>query len=146
MTLRVHHCVVLGPISPTNVITMTSWWAWWRLRSSASSFITQPFIKCGSKKTSKLHAIGLCAGTSPVTSEFPAQMASNAENGSIWWRHHGTFVIQNLQKAHAALFPFLAKRSHSKRCACTASVPWRHFPCLWRYDKLDKGKIRTPSN
>ena len=21
--------------------------------------------------------------------EFPAQMASNAENVSIWWRHHG---------------------------------------------------------
>ena len=21
--------------------------------------------------------------------EFPAQMASNAENISIWWRHHG---------------------------------------------------------
>ena len=25
---------------------------------------------------------------SPVTGEFPAQMASNAENLSIWWRHH----------------------------------------------------------
>ena len=23
------------------------------------------------------------------TDEFPAQMASNAENVSIWWRHHG---------------------------------------------------------
>ena len=23
------------------------------------------------------------------TGEFPAQMASNAENVSIWWRHHG---------------------------------------------------------
>ena len=25
---------------------------------------------------------------SPVTGEFPAQMASYAENISIWWRHH----------------------------------------------------------
>ena len=25
-----------------------------------------------------------------VTGEFPAQMASNAENVSIWWRHHET--------------------------------------------------------
>ena len=25
---------------------------------------------------------------SPVTGEFPAQMASNAENVSIWWRHY----------------------------------------------------------
>ena len=32
--------------------------------------------------------IGLCAGNSPVTREFPAQRASNAENVSIWWRHH----------------------------------------------------------
>ena len=41
-----------------------------------------------SKKTSKLRLTGLCAGNSPWTTEFPAQMASNAENGSIWWRHH----------------------------------------------------------
>ena len=41
-----------------------------------------------SKKTSKLRVTGLCAGYSPGTSEFPAQMASNAENASIWWSHH----------------------------------------------------------
>ena len=37
-----------------------------------------------SKKTSKLRVTGLCVGTG----EFPAQMASNAENVFIWWRHH----------------------------------------------------------
>ena len=36
-----------------------------------------------SKKTSKLSVTGLCAGNSPVTNEFPAQRASNAENVSI---------------------------------------------------------------
>ena len=41
-----------------------------------------------SKKTSKLCVTGLCAGYSPGTGEFPAQMASNAENVSIWWRRH----------------------------------------------------------
>ena len=41
-----------------------------------------------SKKTSKLHVTGLCVGNSLVTGEFPAQMISNAENVSIWWRHH----------------------------------------------------------
>ena len=41
-----------------------------------------------SKKTSKLRVTGLCAGNSPVTGEFPAQRASNAENVSVWWRHH----------------------------------------------------------
>ena len=29
------------------------------------------------------------AGNSPETGEFPAQMATDAENVSIWWRHHG---------------------------------------------------------
>ena len=43
-----------------------------------------------SKKTSKLRVTGLCVGNSPGTSEFPAQMASNVENVSIWWRHHDT--------------------------------------------------------
>ena len=43
-----------------------------------------------SKKTSKLRVtgLGLCEGNSPVTGEFPAQRPSNAENVSIWWRHH----------------------------------------------------------
>ena len=40
-----------------------------------------------SKKTSKLRVTGLCAGNSPGTGEFPAQMSSKAENVSIWWRH-----------------------------------------------------------
>ena len=34
-----------------------------------------------SKKTPKLH---LCGGNLPVTGEFPAQTASNAENVFIW--------------------------------------------------------------
>ena len=46
------------------------------------------YSKRGSNKTSKLRVTGLYAGNAPVTGEFPAQMASNAENASIWWRHH----------------------------------------------------------
>ena len=45
-------------------------------------------FRCRSKKTSKLCVTGLCAGNSPVTGQFLAQMASNAENVSIWWRPH----------------------------------------------------------
>ena len=37
-------------------------------------------FRCRSIKTSKLCATGLCEGNSPVTSEFPARRASNAEN------------------------------------------------------------------
>ena len=39
-----------------------------------------------SKKTSQLHATGLCEGNPPMTS----QRANNAENVSSWWRHHGS--------------------------------------------------------
>ena len=46
-----------------------------------------------SKKTSKLRVTGLCAGNSPGTGEFPAQMASYAENVSIWWRHHANPTV-----------------------------------------------------
>ena len=41
-----------------------------------------------SQKTSKFRVTGLCAGNSSVIGEFPAQRASNADNVSIWWRHH----------------------------------------------------------
>ena len=33
-------------------------------------------------------SLAFVLGNSPGTGEFPAQMASNAENVSIWWRHH----------------------------------------------------------
>ena len=42
---------------------------------------------CRTKKTSKLRVTGLCAGNSSVTGVFPEQMASIAENVSIWWHH-----------------------------------------------------------
>ena len=45
------------------------------------------FFERRSKKTPKLRVTGLCEGNSPVSSEFPAQRASSAENVFIWWRH-----------------------------------------------------------
>ena len=36
-------------------------------------------FRCRSKKTSKLRVTGICEGNSPVTGEFPARRASNAE-------------------------------------------------------------------
>ena len=41
-----------------------------------------------SKKTSKLRVTDLIAGNLPGTREFPAQMASDSGNVSIWWCHH----------------------------------------------------------
>ena len=40
------------------------------------------------RRGSKLRVTSLCEGNSPVTGEFLAQSASNAQNVSISWRHH----------------------------------------------------------
>ena len=60
--------------------------------------LLNPLFRRRSKKPSKLCVTGLCAGNSPVTGEFPAQMASDAENVSIWWRHVGKSWDVNRQK------------------------------------------------
>ena len=52
-----------------------------------------------SKKTSTLRVTGFCAGTG----EFPAQMASNAENVSIWWRRHVDMVKRWYSYIHNAV-------------------------------------------
>ena len=43
---------------------------------------------CSGADQRKYHITDLCEGNLPVTGEVPAQGASNAENISIWWRHH----------------------------------------------------------
>ena len=53
-----------------------------------SLMIVYSTVHSGAEKASKLCVTGLCVVNSPVTGEFPAQMANNAENVSIWWRHH----------------------------------------------------------
>ena len=78
-------CSMIGPALPLR----------WRHNDHAGVSNHQPhgcllnrLFRRNSKKTSKLRVTGLCAGNSPGTGEFPAQMASYAENVSIWWRHH----------------------------------------------------------
>ena len=70
-------------------ITMTSQWAWRRLKLPASRMFTQPLIQAQIKKKLQSSAsLAFVQGILPVTDDFPAQMASKAENVSIWWRHH----------------------------------------------------------
>ena len=54
----------------------------------ASQITSLTIVRLIVKKTLQLRITGLCAGNSPGTGGFPAQMASNVENASIWWRHH----------------------------------------------------------
>ena len=39
------------------------------------------------RKRQSFKPLAFVGGNSPVTSEFPAQRASDAEIVSIWWRH-----------------------------------------------------------
>ena len=82
-------------------------------------YLLNHLFGCRSKKTSKLRVTGLCVGNSPGTGEFPTQMASNTENVSIWWRHHGTQTT--------------AKNDLEKFCLKFNGVPhwWNLDPYLW---------------
>ena len=53
-----------------------------------SLIIVYSTVYWGTDQRKHQSVTGLCPGISPVTGEFPAQMSSNAENVSIWRRHH----------------------------------------------------------
>ena len=57
-------------------------------------FLLNRLYRRRSTKTPKLCVTGACGGNSPVTGEFPAQRASNAENVSIWWHHHAMATFE----------------------------------------------------
>ena len=90
----------------------------WRQNGRNSDSNHQPrhcllnrLFRRGSKKTSKLRVTGLCVGNSTETGAFPAQMASNAENVSIWWRHHAFWLSHKManitETLHIKLTPNL---------------------------------------
>ena len=80
----------------------------WRQISSLAIVYSTFLFRRRSKKTSKLCATSLCVGNSPVTGEFPAQMASNAENISIWSRHH---VNTGLNRLLCTVYPITYARN-----------------------------------
>ena len=89
-----------------------------------------------SKKTSMLHFTGLCVGNSPGTSEFPAQMASNAENVSIWWRHHGNSYTCKMTYVETAPRTHLVQRTippHSVESPSMVDPQWNvwHWGSRW---------------
>ena len=81
--------VCVGWTARLEYITMTSQWARWHLKSPASLLFAQLLVQAQLKKHQKVRVIGFCVRNSLVIGEFPTQKASNAENVSIWWRHHG---------------------------------------------------------
>ena len=93
-----------------------------------------------SKKTSELRVTGLCARNSPVTGELPAQMASNAEYVSIWWRHHDhinseTTTKEPLYERNALLYTNKDMLSFWRNfvTGCTGGCQKDNFCCSqWR--------------
>ena len=61
-----------------------------------------------SKKTSKHCVTGLCAGYSPVTGEFPAQMASNEEKSFHLMTSSWKYYARNDRRANMAVDDGLA--------------------------------------
>ena len=84
-------------------------------------------------------SLAFYVGNSPGTGEFPAQMASNAENVSIWWRHHVLMKhhpcvqIQNMIKKTW----FIIKLTHfGKITVIMSDAFYFNFPlssCLLQY-------------
>ena len=87
-------------------------------------FLLKRLLRCRSMETSKLRVTGFCEGNSPVTGEFPAQRASNAENVSIWWHYHAILFHNDIfPQRWAARTPYISSwvitincRLYSKHC------------------------------
>ena len=75
-----------------------------------------------SKKTWKFRVTGLCARNSPVTGEFPVHMASNAENVSIWWRHHD----KKCRPTNAGNLIIKIKQSHDRLIFMIGAQNWKN--------------------
>ena len=106
-----------------NVLLLSWYWPdralecrWWRrcdviMRATASQIgVSIVCLTVGS------------AGNSPVTSEFPAQKARDAEKVSIWWRHHVMVLTRDrrLQRKIPACHPDRSYRIFG--CTCHPTV------------------------
>ena len=89
--------------------------------ASQITSITIVYSTVYSKK--KIRVTGFCEGNSHVTDEFRAQMASNAENVSIWWRHHDINALD-------IVIVTFKWNVLTKRFIITAHVNWR-FGFAW---------------
>ena len=120
--------------------------------------VLQRLFRRRSKKASKLRVTGPCEGNSPVTGEFPAQRASNAENVSIWWRHHASIIISWScfltswgwnKKASDLQTIFSSSFSSMKIVVLELILHWNLFQkaqlimVQWLNFSLDKGLART---
>ena len=77
-------------LDPTKHISITVTSQWGAIASQITSLnivYSTVYSDADQRKYQSSAPLALC-GEFTGTGKFPAQMASNAENVSIWWRHH----------------------------------------------------------
>ena len=94
-----------------------------------------------SKKTSKLRVIGLWEGNSPGIGEFPTQKASNAENVSIWWRHHEFWIGDDAMYDSDHVVATYIDECELIECYICSAKKWLRIPvnCVLILKVWDKG-------
>ena len=80
-----------------------------------------------SKKTSKLRITGLCERNSPLTGEFPAQMASNAENVS----HHFFSKIDTCPVHYSSVGRHKTQLTIFDRWHFSNAFEWKYLDFGW---------------
>ena len=120
MTLEFREHSTITPLSrwlKTSYNTVTSKWARWRLKLPASPLFTQPLIRMQIKENIKVPCHWSFRG------EFIGDRWINAENVSIWWRHH-EWILHSLGDIIPSCF-------HHIRIMCMESYhPNRHADLL----------------
>ena len=90
-------------------ITGTWWWVRWWLKHRRLDCLLNGWYRRILKKTLKLGVTGLCEGNPPVAGGFLSQRASDAENVSIWWRHHIMKILEVFETTIRHTFPIVAE-------------------------------------
>ena len=80
-----------------------------------------------SRKTSKLLITGLCGGNSPGTGEFPAQLASNAEN--VPFDDAVMFFRENICIRNQTTLAFVLMGRIGNKATLIRVMGWSHW---WR--------------
>ena len=106
------------------------------MRAMASQITSLAIVY--STETSKLGVTGLCDGNSPVSGEFPAQRASNAENVSIGWRHHDhcltlSEVNGTSKNCISPVHVSLTELDFTVRVNINLYVIWNSIKAWWRH-------------
>ena len=102
--------------------------------TSLPSFYSAVYSGRDERKHQNSATLAFVRGIHPVTGEFPAQRDSNAENVSIWWRHHVMFFQSIFTVTWPIIPPVPVKKpqckwvkSTSNKCNGPLLLTWFNF-------------------